>query len=369
VTARLPCLVLAAALAASPAAAAASPAAAAARGYLLAGAKPDKLVLIDTGHRKVERVITVPDARGPGPLSIAASPDGKVGYVVVNRWESIAGVDLDSGKEVFRADLSSGTERVKAMFGMDVSPDGKELAVYLVPARLDAAEYTVLDPRIAVYRTADGVGARPVRTFPAPRRIMQLAWSRDGATLYALGWDLYAIDPATGAIRKTLPVRHREKEGLGEPDVLNVWPTWEQSGILAAPYVVARLDAAGKPVAGLTGLLTLDLATGALAMNEFEENGPVVFAGVVNPVRHDEAHLVYTTLARLDRRTNTIVKRIDLDHTYYNVNVASDGSEVYVGQTMSDVGVYSADTLKHLATIRIPGGADQALATMRMIRR
>ena len=58
-----------------------------------------------------------------------------------------------------------------------------------------------------------------------------------------------------------------------------------------------------------------------------------------------------------------------LSKVFVTVNVASDGSEVYVGQTMSDIGVYSADTLKRLARIAIPGGADQALATMRMIRR
>jgi hypothetical protein len=177
------------------------------------------------------------------------------------------------------------------------------------------------------------------------------------------------LDPATGAVRETIPVRHRKRDGLGEPDLLNVWPTWEQSGILAAPYAVAKLDAEGKPAAALTGLLTIDLASGDVAMSEFEENGPVVFAGVVSPVRRDEAFLVYTTLAKLDRRANEIVKRIDLDHTYYNVNVASDGREVYVGQTMSDIGVYSADGLKRLARIPIPGGADQALATMRMVRR
>src|SRR6185436_7396552 len=76
-----------------------------AKDYLLAGQKPDKLMLVDVGGRKVERTYTLRDG-APGPVMIVPSPDGRVAYVIVNRSESLCGIDLESGKEVFRADFS-----------------------------------------------------------------------------------------------------------------------------------------------------------------------------------------------------------------------------------------------------------------------
>jgi hypothetical protein len=36
---------------------------------------------------------------------------------------------------------------------------------------------------------------------------------------------------------------------------------------------------------------------------------------------------------------------------------------------MSDIGVYSTDSLKRLAVIPRPGGADQGVASLRLVRR
>lgn len=341
---------------------------AAAKDYLLAGVKPGKLVLVDAAARKVERTYELRDG-APGPASIAPSPDGKIAYVVVNRWESIVGIDLDGGNEVFRADCSAPPERVKAL-ALEISPDGKELYVFQSPVELASDEYRVRDTRIAVYRTGDGIGAKPARVLPAPRRTSLLAFSRDGSKLYALSWDLFALDPASGKVLGRHDVRHWGRGGYGEPDVFDMWPQWEAAGILAAPYTVMRSDVPPTdPGASRTGLLTLDLASGNFAMDDFENTSKVIFSAVVNPVRRDEAFLVYSTLTKVDRRTHKILKRIDVDHTYYAINVSSDGREVYLGGTMDDIAVYSTDSLKRLGTISLPGGADQVLASLRLIRR
>ncbi|MBZ0215479.1 MAG: hypothetical protein K8F25_02900, partial [Fimbriimonadaceae bacterium] len=168
----------------------AAPTGANAKDYLLTGTKANQLVMVDPATRSVARVYDLPEA-GPGPSTITPSRDGKVAYVVINRWESVTGIDLDTGEQVFRADLSGGDERAKVFFGMDVSPDGKQLAVYVSSMRLGAGEYKVQPTRIDFYNLADGLGAQPVHSIPAPRQVTVLMYAADGSKLYAMGRALY----------------------------------------------------------------------------------------------------------------------------------------------------------------------------------
>jgi quinohemoprotein amine dehydrogenase beta subunit len=340
-----------------------------AKDYLLTGGKPDKLILVDPAARKVEKIITVPDA-GTGILTIVPAPDGQRAYVIANHWESAIGLDLNSGEQVFRADFSSGDERVKATFAMTISPDGKELFVFQSPVRLLAGEYQVQPTRIAVYDTAAGVGAAPIRTFEAPRRTAILAMAADGSKLYALSWDLYILDPQTGAETGRHRLRTWERANYSPPDVLDVWPQWDATGIFSTPYFAVRTDLdPADPAAYKTGLATLDLASGDFQLKDFEDTSAIIFSSVINPARPDEAYGVYTTLSKIDRAKGELVERIDLDHTYYTINVSSDGKELYVGGTMSDIGVYDTQTFEKLDRIDMPDGADQALSSLRLIQR
>lgn len=340
-----------------------------AKEYILTAVKPDKLVMVDAAARKVAKTYTVPNA-SPGVLTITPSPDGKIAYVLINRWESISGIDLDTGKEVFRADFSAGNVRTKGMFGMTISPDGREIFVFQSPVRLLPDEYEVLDTRIAVYNTGDGIGAKPVRTFPAPRRTAILTNSNDGTKLYAVNWDVTVMDPQTGAVLDVHKVRNWGRANHSEPDVLDVWPQWEQAGVFSTPYYAVRTDIAmDHPEAFQTGMLTLDLETGEFVMENFEPTAAIIFSTVVNPVRRNEVYGVYTTLSKIDIGKDELVKRVDLDHTYYTVNVSADGREIYVGGTMDDISVYDSETLEKIGRIEMPNGADQALASMRVIQR
>jgi quinohemoprotein amine dehydrogenase beta subunit len=296
--------------------------------------------------------------------------DGKVVYAIVNRWESISGIDLDSGEQVFRADLSSGDMRVKAMFGMDISPDGKELYVFASPVKLGLSEYEVQDTYIAVFNTADGIAAKPVRTFAAPRRTAILASSTDGGKLYVVGWDITKLDPKTGAVLGTHNLRHWQRENFSEPDVLGVWPQWNQTMVYSNPYFAVRTDkSADDPAAYQTGIFTLDLATDEFRFQDFEDTAVVIFSSVVNPANREELFAVYTQLSKIDMTQGTLLNRVDLDHTYYAINISGDGKEVYVGGTMDDIGVYDSNTLEKIDSIKIPSGNDMALASLRMINR
>jgi quinohemoprotein amine dehydrogenase beta subunit len=340
-----------------------------AKDYLLTAAKPDKLVMVDPAARKIEKTCTIPDP-GTGVLTIVPAPDAGTAYMILNHWESVSGIDLDTCEQVFRADFSSGNERVKATFGMDISPDGRELFVFQSPVKLLPDQYEVQPTRVAVYDTAGGVGAEPIRTFEAPRRTAVLAMSNDGSKLYAVSWDIYVLDPQTGEITDTLPLRHWKRPNYAEPDVLGVWPQWDATGIYTNPYFAVRTDIDPNDAAAYkTGLMSLDLETGAFETKDFEDTSVIIFSTVVNPARPHEVYGVYTTLSKIDRERGEVLERIDLDHTYYSVNVASDGSELYIGGTMSDIAVYDTETFEQLGRIEMPGGADQALASLRLIQR
>ena len=342
--------------------------AAMAKEYLLTSIKPNTLVLVDAAERRVARSYDLP---GPGPvLGIVSSPDGHIAYAVTNHWGSLSGIDLDTGKEVFHADFSAGNLRVRNTFGLEISRDGSEIYVLVLPVVIGRGEYQVQDPHIAVYRTDAGLQAQPVRILPVPRRTALLLRSDDGSRLYCVSWNIHAIDPGDGHELEVKKLIHWDRPGFAEPDVFGVWSQFEQAGVYINPYFVARTDIdPNDPSANRTGMVTLDLATGALRMTEFENTTKVIFSATVNPVRRDEAYAVYTTLSKIDLVASRLVKRIDLPHTYYTVNVSGDGREVYVGGTMNDIGVYASDTLERIGEIQLPGGADQAITWVRIVHR
>lgn len=340
-----------------------------AREYLLAGTKPDKLFLIDIKARKVERTYTVPNS-GDMMMTIVPAPDGKRVYVLTNHMSSVSGIDLDTGKQVFRADFSAGDMDVKDFFALDVSPDGKELYTYQMATERLPAEYKVLEPRIVVYNTNGGVNARPVRSFPAPRRIQMLMAAKQGGWLYALGFDLYKIDPKTGKIVETIGVMNWNRPKFTTPDVLDFWPLWDQTGIFSTPYYTTRTDvAATDPDAAKSGIMTLDLKSGVHKFSDFETTSVLMFSSVISPTRPDEAFAVYTQLTKIDLKANKLAGRVDLPHTYYAINISRDGNEVYVGGAMCDIGVYDYMFLKRIGEVKLPGCGDMSLATIRMIER
>ncbi|CAA7612315.1 quinohemoprotein amine dehydrogenase subunit beta [Magnetospirillum sp. SS-4] len=344
------------------------PATASGKEYILTSTKPNTLVLVDPAARKVARTYKI---AGPGaPLGIAPSPDGRIAYVVTNHWGSVVGIDLDSGNEVFRADLSDGAIRARNMFGLEVSPDGKELFVMRSPVRLGQGEYEVQDVGIAVYRTDAGLKARPDRILPVPRRTTGLFMAPAGDKLYAVSWDIHTLDPKDGKVLKVDKVANWDRPNYGTPDVFGVWNQYEQAKMFVNPYFVARTDVAPTdPSAAKTGLLTLDFATGKVTMADFEDSAAIMFSSVVNPVRRNEVFSVYNTLTKTDIGTNRLVKRVTLPHTYYCLNISGDGKEVYVAGTVSDIGIYSTETLERIGEIRLPDDHDMGGTWIRMVQR
>ena len=339
-----------------------------AKDYLVTATRPNQVVMIDAEAREVIATHEIPNtSMGNSPGALVVSPDGNVVYVIHNKWESVSGIDLDSGEEVFRTELSSPGIRAKAPFAIDISPDGEELAVFVTPTRLLPGEYEVQDPYIAIFDTSSGLGAEPVRKLDTPRRVTSLLYSPDQERLYAFSWDMLVLDPQTGEQIGRHPWRSWDREGFGEPDTLAIWPQFEQSQQFATPYFIDYTDENGNTT-NKAGVWSLDLENDTVRFSEFEESSVVLFSSAINPVRTNEAYTVYTQLTKVDIDTGELIKRIDLDHTYYNVNVSTDGSELYVGGTINDIAVYDSESLEKKGNIMVPGG-DQVLTSLRVVRR
>jgi len=353
---RLAALLLAAALACGATAAAAGD-------LILTGAKPDRLFVIDAASRSVRAEFRIAGANGQVG-TIVPSPDGRIAYVLVNRMESIVGIDLKDGRQVFRADLSTPEERVKGLFAFTVTPDGKELIAYEVPTRLLPSEYRVEEPRFAVFRTNAGLKAKAVRHYPAQRRLHMLLMRPDGRSFYALGFDLYEYDVRSGRLLGTRGIQKWQLPGHSQPDLLAFWPVTEPSGVFTSP-LYSEAQQGGQP-APMTALMSLDVASGALDYRDFEPLSALIFSTVLSPDRRT-AYGVYSTLTKVDVEGRKLAARVPLDHTFYSVNVASDGSEVYIGGAMCDVGFYDAASLEKKAMLKLPGCADQSVASLRVV--
>ena len=330
---------------------------------LVTGAKPDRLFIIDAATRSVRAEHHIPGANGL-VATILISPDQRIAYALVDRMERIVGIDLASGREVFRADLSTSDERIKNFFAMALAPDGKELVVYELPTKLKPSEYVVEEPRFAVFRTDAGLTAKPVRTFPAPRRIHMLLARPNGQSFYAMGFDLYEYDIRTGKLLGTRGIQKWALADHSQPDLLAFWPVTEPTGVFTSPvYSEIKKGTESIPT---TSLMSLNLKSGELSYADFEPLSALIFSTVLSPDKK-HAYGVYTTLTSIDVEGHRLDKRVPLDHTFYNVNVSTDGREIYLGGTNCDVGFYDAASLEKKTILKLPGCSDQSLSTLRVI--
>ncbi|MEP4062676.1 MAG: quinohemoprotein amine dehydrogenase subunit beta, partial [Nitratireductor sp.] len=90
-------------------------------------------------------------------------------------------------------------------------------------------------------------------------------------------------------------------------------------------------------------------------------------SAVRDPNDKSKLYGVYTQLSKHDLETKELIKRVDLPHTYYCINISSDGKELYVGGTNDDIGIYDAETLERTGEILLPSGGDMAAGTLHVI--
>lgn len=368
-TTRLGSLLAGAAIVAAVGMAASSPSVA--KDFIIATTKPNNLFVVDMAERKV---VSECQILGRGsPVSMSPSPTSNVVYVSTNGWGEVSGVDTETCEEVFHADLSEGNIRAKNIAAMTVSRDGKELFVQQTRVELLPDRYNILPHRIAVYDTDAGLDATPKRSFEVPRGISIMTPSVDGKYLWAGGHDAYQIEIATGEIVNTVPILNWQKDrpNYGKPDALAFWPLYEQTEIMVLPYFAPKFasEKQEEMVDFVVGTTRIDLTDNTWVQEDLTTADVLIFSMSLSTVDPDIIYGVYTQLSKYNVATRELEKRVDLDHTYYSVNVSSDGKEVYVGSTNDDIAIYDADTLEKLGAVKLPGGADQGVVGFRMVQR
>ena len=338
-----------------------------AKDYIVTAGHSGRIFMFDAAQRTLVKDIPI---HGGAALGVQPSPDGRVVYVMNDQLGAVRGVDLDSGKEVFLTKFSEGDIRGRGFAAMALSPDGKELYAVVFRTRLKKTEYEVLDPVLNVYATNAGLDAKPVRSFKVSRQVATMFMGTKGDRLYLIGPDIMVMDTKTGKIVETHPIRSTKHPKLTAPDVFGVWGQYSQANVWVNPTFMARKDLPPTdPAAFRTGMMRIDLTNGKFTSDEFENTAAIIFSAVVNPVDHDDIYGVYTQLSKVDMKSKSLVKRVELDHTYYTVNVSSDGTELYLGGTMDDIAVYDSRTLEKKGEMKMPDGSDMAAAWVQIVKR
>lgn len=337
-----------------------------AREYILAPARPNKLVVVDTEKMAVEKVVTLDADAGPMPMTPTVDPTGKFAFVSINKTESIAKVDLVSGETVARVDLSQPGLRVKNLFGLALSPDGRTIAAYQSPVKLEAAHFEVQPTQITLFNAAD---LTPIKTFPAPRQITLLMFSRDGTKLHGMGRNMYTFDATSGEQINERTISQWESETYNIPDVLDVWSQHENSGVMVTPFYTTKkaMDPA-DPEAYRTGLLTLDLESDEMVMRDVRTMDVFYFSTAVSPDK-TRAYGVYNVLESFDLTKGASIKRVPLPHSYYSINVSKDNKTIFLSGALGNIAAYDAETLERKAAVDLPDGASMSLSSVRIFHR
>lgn len=336
--------------------------------YMVVANYPNQIHVLDLKTDSLLKTCQVPGAYGPGVLQVA--PDKQTVYMLTNHYEDVYGINVDDCSVKFHTSFSEKNIRTKSLFSMALSPDGKELYVMHNPTKMNKDHYRVQDSYLAVYNTADGKDAKPVRTFPAPRQVTVMATGKDGG-LYMAGADIYKMDVKTGQYDVALPSRNWQRPLYVQPDVLNAWPIQTPSNDFTILYTTARFQDEKQDMATadwIYGYLNVDLETGETETTDFGPITEIYFTGMKSPKDPNLVYGVLNRLAKYDVKQKKLIKAAALDHSYYCIAMTHDGSKIYLGGTFDDVAIYDADSLEKLGNIKLPGG-DMAISTSQIFIR
>ncbi|HRD32918.1 MAG TPA: quinohemoprotein amine dehydrogenase subunit beta [Rhodocyclaceae bacterium] len=335
--------------------------------YLLTVTRPGLLHVVDMRTNTLERSCRVPGAFGSGAMALA--PDGRTAFVLSNMWEDVYGIDIKTCEVVFAARQSNRDIKVKSIQSVAVSADGKELYTVQNRVRQHPDRLEALAPQLAVFDIADGLEAKPVRTFPVNRRITKIAATHTGEVILG-GADVEAIDVRTGATRIVTPLASWDRGPLwAPPDAFAMHSQGEHLNEYIMPYVTAKFTderADMETAEWWWGMSRVNLETAAVEAMETVPFEFIVFTFVTDPNNRDILYGAFNQLSKHDIGAKQTVAVEPLARTYYAINISGDGKTLYVGGAASDISVHDSATLKKVGSIELPG--DMSTADLRVAR-
>lgn len=341
--------------------------AAATEEYLLTVTRPGQLHVIDMRAHTILRSCDIPGKFGSG--AIALSPDGRVAYVLGNMWEDVYGFDISNCEIVFSAAQSSGDVKVKSFQSIAVSADGTELYTVQNPVRHLLDRMQVLEPRLAVFNIADGVDAKPIRTFPVNRRITKIAATATGEVILG-GADIEAIDSKTGETRVVTALANWDRGPLWlPPDAFAMHSQGEHRNEYIMPYLTARFESEQRDFETAEwwwGMSRVDLDTGKAEQMEIIPFEFIIFTFVTDPHDSNILYGAFNTVSKHDIAKKETLLVEQLPHTYYSVNISGDGMKLFIGGAANDISIHDTATLSKIGEIRLPG--DMSTADLRIAR-
>lgn len=329
--------------------------------YLVTVTRPNNIVLVDLEKNEMINECKIDEAFSPG--AIVLSPNNKVAFVLGEYGEEIGGYEIETCKKVFHTSLTQGNIRAKSLFGLSVNEDGTK--VYAIYNRTEMLNdrYKVLPPYFSVYNVADGIGAKPVKSFEMPRQTTVVSTAKDG-TVYVVGSDLYKVNPNSGDIKVAKKIVKWGKEGFSDLDSAANYIIGQQTGDLTALYATVKYDNPKNPSdeEGTTywGITSVDLNTGEIIQQEISEYETLMFTAIRSPKDQNILYGVLNDLTKFDLKEQKVLKRVVTDHTYYSVVPSMDGEKLYLGGCLNDISVYDANTLKKLGNIKLTGDMGSA---------
>jgi hypothetical protein len=149
-----------------------------------------------------------------------------------------------------------------------------------------------------------------------------------------------------------------------------MWPIGTVSNEFMLMYTAAKFndkEQSMEKAEFMWGATRIDLTTGEVVQEDFAPIETIMFTGMTHIKDTNLLYGVLTDLTKFDRKNKKVIKRVSLDHTYYCLNFATDGSELYIGGTLNDIVVYDPDTLEKTGNIYLPLG-DTGASTLQVFR-